>query len=41
MIAAYILGPLFLILVIVVVYKLIRCMNGGRNWPDDYPDGWG
>lgn len=40
-IAAYCFGFLFLLCAAVAVYRLARCMGGGRDWPDDYPDGWG
>jgi hypothetical protein len=39
--AAYIFGSLFLLCAIVAAYRLIRCIKDGKDWPDDYPDGWG
>jgi hypothetical protein len=38
--AAYIFGSLFLLCAIVAVYRLIRCIRSGKDWPDDYPHGW-
>jgi hypothetical protein len=41
MIPTYIFGSLFILCAIVVAYRIIRCAKRGRDWPDDYPDGWG
>jgi hypothetical protein len=41
MIPTNIFGSLFILCAIVVAYRIIRCAKRGRDWPDDYPDGWG
>jgi hypothetical protein len=40
MIPTYIFGALFLLCVVVAVYKVIRRAKRNREWRDEFTDGW-